>query len=644
MKDSVLYISLRAVIFTMRFLPIGAWLFLARCSGRIYYYFAGRKNKTAYINLKQAFAGKPPRELKNIIVSMYQKFAQNLIEAFYLPYMDEAYIRGHVHISGLSAITEALKDERSIIFLGSHAGSWELSNIACAAFFKERRYAMLAAPQSKHKKLDAFLNSVRERKGCGVIPVVDLKRLIAHLSENNVLGAVADHGGKDGIPVEFFGKTAMTPTGSIKLAKKMGSRIILAFMRRVRGPYHELYLHAYELVPGSDAADELELNLSRINKVFQNRITQYPSEYLWFYKRWKYSPQRNILVLSDGKLGHLKQSLSLVEIISGLGFEVKTRVVDVFYKGRGSRNLFSLAALFCGPKLALIFLPLCLKKESFTKIMRGSYDIVVSAGSSLAAVNMAATYENNAKSIVIMKPGILPKSNFDCVLMPEHDEPALRKNILLTAGALNAVDKESIKKDFQKLLSRLPHLSGFDSLDKPKIGLLIGGNSKNYLLTTEQISFLCGQLKRLISELDGYLFLTTSRRTPDEIVSVLKANFKDDERCKFLCIASQDNPPGTVGGIFYLSDVVIVSGESISMVSEAASSGKYTVVFEPRCTVRENKVRRFLGALADGGYIYLTKVNDIYDRLSWLIRSRPAHSSLETRSEVSQALKKLLEL
>ena len=72
---------------------------------------------------------------------------------------------------------------------------------------------------------------------------------------------------------------------------------------------------------------------------------------------------------------------------------------------------------------------------------------------------------------------------------------------------------------------------------------------------------------------------------------ILKKYFKDDPRCKLFVDAAEDNPDGTVGGIFYLSDTVIVSGESISMVSEAASSGKVVLVFEPHPRKKKNKVR-----------------------------------------------------
>ena len=265
---------------------------------------------------------------------MYRRLAQNAVETMYLPYVNEEFIKKMIKVPQRSMVLEALKEKRGIIFLGNHAGSWELSNVACAMLFssggeltgeqKEGRYAMLAQPQKRTKKLDAFLNRLRESKGCHVIRIDELKKMVGHLSGNNMLGVVADHGGKDGIPVEFFGKLAMTPIGSVRLAKKLGSKIILAFMHRLEGAHHELLFKSYDLKETDNPAEDLKTNLAAINKVFEHWITQYPQEYLWFYKRWKHSPQRNILVLSDGKLGHLKQSLALSGMIEDLGFKSKS--------------------------------------------------------------------------------------------------------------------------------------------------------------------------------------------------------------------------------------------------------------------------------------------------------------------------------
>lgn len=652
MSDYLLYIILRAVIFVLRFLPLSLRLSLGSGMGWIYYYLAGAKNRKAYANLKVAFGYKSRRELKNIIHRMYQRYGQNLMEALYIPFINESYIKKYIRVSGISHVEEAQGARQGILFMGCHAGSWELSNIACAMLFsakggpacggKEIRYAVLAKPQSRHGRLDAFLNGIREAKGNHVIRVDELKKMVEHLSNGNMLGIVADHGGKDGIPIEFFGKLAMTPTGSLKLAKKFGSKIILAFMHRVKGPCHEMILRPYELVLTGDATRDIEMNLSKINLIFQEWIAQYPEEYLWFYKRWKYSPQKNILILSDGKAGHFKQSLALADMVLRLGFKVKSEVCEIRYKSERHKKMFTLASLFFGPGLSLWYLPFCLDKNTYDKLTRSPFDLVISAGASLAAVNLAVAKENNARAIAIMKPGILDYGRFDLVIMPEHDQPALRKNILITRGSLNMINAESIKRDFQGLSSTISQISGWDTSAKPKVGLLIGGDSKNYKLMPDMMAFLCRQLAKALEELDGYLFLTTSRRTPKDITDILKSSFKDNPRCKLFVDAAENNPQGTVGGIFYLSDVVIVSGESISMVSEAVASGKYVVVFEPRCEVADNKARRFLNSLALKNYIYLVKLNDIYDKLIWAIKTKPPHSTLATGEAVKNALKRIL--
>jgi mitochondrial fission protein ELM1 len=199
-----------------------------------------------------------------------------------------------------------------------------------------------------------------------------------------------------------------------------------------------------------------------------------------------------------------------------------------------------------------------------------------------------------------------------------------------------------MKSDFEKLVIASPELSSVVYEKKPKIGVLIGGNSKNYTLTSEHADLLCQQLKKLLNDLDGYLFLTTSRRTPQEVIGILKTYFNHDARVKLFVVASEDNPLGTVGGIFYLCDVLVVSGESISMVSESVATGKYVVVFEPDVKLADNKVKRFLTFLAAKKYIYLLKIDEIYGKLSWLISSRPEHHVLNNKTEVVEGLKKII--
>ncbi|MDD2865699.1 MAG: ELM1/GtrOC1 family putative glycosyltransferase [Candidatus Omnitrophica bacterium] len=640
MLDSVLYVLFRSWVGVMRFLPLEAWLATARFAADIYRMLDGRRRRRAAVHIKMAFPHKTPLERKRILVAMYRNFAQSIVETLYLPYMDASFVGRHVEISGWDIFQEAEAKGKGVVFLGCHAGSWELSNIACAFLIGGGRYAMLARPQGKTRKIDAFLNSLRTSKGCGVIRVNELKKMVEHLSQNKVLGSVADHGGREGVLVPFFGKTAKTPTGTVKLAKKFGSPIILAFMHRKHGANHQMLLEAFHSFGDGSDEKSLAIDLTAINAVFEKWIRLYPEEYLWFFKRWKYSSQRRVLILSDGKAGHVKQSQVLANMVHDLGFETEIRIAEVRFRTRASAAGLAVIARFLGAGAARACLRFFLDKRTYDEVMRDVFDVVISAGSSLGAVNIAVAHENDASSIAIMKPGLLSYGQLDLVVMPEHDRPPKKENVIIITGSLNDVSAASMNRDYEMLLTRRPQAA--QRSGGPKIGLLVGGNSRYYAIGEPLAEVLVSELRRLQQETAASLLVTTSRRTPEPVVRMLREAFASREDCKLFVDAARDNPPGTVGGILYTSDILIVSGESISMVSEAVASAKPVVVFEPERLAGHNKVRRFLEKMQADGRIYLVKTSGIYDKLSWIIRTKPLAVKMDTRAGVVEALKGII--
>ncbi len=640
MGDWTLYFLFSAASRVLRWIPISASLAAARLAGRVYALLPSRGRLRALAHLKVAFPQEGPAWRRKVVRSMFERFAQNAVEVLYVPHLDERRIRSYVRLSGEDAVRRAIDSGKGILLLGVHAGSWELSNVACAVFFPERKYAMLAQPQKRTRRLDRFLNKTRTRKGCHVIGVGELKKMMAHLSEHNMLGMVADHGGREGLPVTFFGKKARVPVGSMKLAGKLGARILLCFVRRVKGPHHELLFSEYEPVQSGDEAADLHENLRCINGVFEGFIRRYPEEYLWTYRRWKHGPQKDVLVLSDGKAGHLKQSQALCAMLREAGFDVRARVVDVVFKSNRWRKFLSVAGRPFGSPLLSWLLPLALTRETHERLSAAFCDAVVSAGSSLAAVNLACAYENQARSIAIMRPGVFSSRQFDLVVMPEHDRPRPQVNVLVTIGALSHVTREDLESDFDKLAGAYPSLKG-ETRRVPRIGLLLGGDSKNYALTPSIARFVCDQMKKALDGMDAELVITTSRRTAPAVAGVVREYFGQDPRCRLIVIASEHNPEGTVGGIFFWSDVLVVSGDSISMVSEACASGKPVIVFEPHTKNARNKVERFLDLLAGKQYIERVKPSGLLPALEKVVSGRCERPVLDPRPRIIETLKKL---
>ncbi|MDD5477247.1 MAG: ELM1/GtrOC1 family putative glycosyltransferase, partial [Candidatus Omnitrophica bacterium] len=448
-----------------------------------------------------------------------------------------------------------------------------------------------------------------------------------------------DQGGKSGQIVKFFGRQASMSVGAVKLALKYDCSIIPVFYTRLKGPYTKVILdQVYTVTRTVDPENDLRENLQRLVNIYEKYIRQYPHEYLWTYKIWKYGREREVLILSDGKAGHLRQSEGLAKLI------------DQQLARRGIKTNLSVQQIKFGQQ-AVVWLPLaratgclhCLRlaltKESWAQLTRFGPDIIISAGGSTGAVNYLLARESQAKSIVLMRPASLSLKKFNLVILPRHDWPEGRGlgNVVVTEGALNLIDADYLsaksKRIEQSNLLKGP-VSGLC------IGVLIGGNSKKFSIDAPDIIGLSGQIKKSAEELNMDLLISTSRRTPLEAEQAVKNEFGDYPRCKLLVVANENNNPDVVGGILGLSGIIICSPESISMISEAVSAEKYVIVYKASGLSRKH--RDFLKSYQEKGYIYLKEIQDLAGAIREVRVNKPKINTPEDNLKVIAALNKIL--
>jgi KDO2-lipid IV(A) lauroyltransferase len=625
----------------VRLLPVKVALFLGARLGNLLYYLDAKHKAIAYANLKVAFEGKlSPCGLSRIIRDFYRSFGQNLIEMLFLPKIDREYINKYITIENEHYIKEGFEGGKGVIFLGVHEGSWEISNLLCANL--GFTFSLLIRNQ-KMPRLNKLLNSYRNQKGCRIIQRQDgIRQLIEELKENHAIGMTLDQGGKSGMLVDFFGKDASMPTGAMRLALKYGATIIPVFYTRIKGPYVKVTLGEPLKIEKSGKSDEdIRRNLKKAVLVFEKYILSAPGEYLWSYKIWKYSRKRKMLILSDGKAGHLRQAQALAKIFSSLFKEkditAATDIVEVKFKNSFSKNVLLLSSLFSGKYTCqgcLFCLKVSLREESYAQLINRKPDIIISCGASLAALNLALARENLARSVVIMRPAFLSTKSFDLVIAPRHDQLPKRKNILVTEGALNLVDRDYLESCAKAIREQA-------NISKDLIlGFLLGGDTKEFRLNKDMLKEAIRQLKSALERLDGQILVTTSRRTPVQIEDVVREEFSGYERCRFMVIANERNHPAAVGGILALSKVVVTSPESISMISEAATSGRYVLVFQGRGLNRRHRL--FLENLSRNKYIYTAEARGIGIVLEDIWRSRPQLNMLKDSVKIKDALARIL--
>ena len=174
------------------------------------------------------------------------------------------------------------------------------------------------------------------------------------------------------------------------------------------------------------------------------------------------------------------------------------------------------------------------------------------------------------------------------------------------------------------------------------IGLLIGGNNKDFTLTAPDLAGVLDAIINISNKRGISIFATTSRRTQADIDKLVKDKLSKADNCKLLVIANEKNIPGAVSDILSSSKVVIVSGESISMISEAASSGKKTVVFKLRTKKHGSRHQKFLENMKNEGYITLCEPEGIADAVDKALKDNDPVKILNDSALVYEAVKKIV--
>jgi uncharacterized protein len=164
-------------------------------------------------------------------------------------------------------------------------------------------------------------------------------------------------------------------------------------------------------------------------------------------------------------------------------------------------------------------------------------------------------------TVQIQNPRVAP-SHFDSVVAPEHDGLS-GANVLTTVGALHRVTAATLEAAASRWADR------FDHLPRPRIAVLIGGTSKHHRMSPKTAAGLGAQLQTLVSTVGAGLMVTASRRTDPACLDILRTALAG------LPVAFWDGAAeNPYTGMLALADGIVVTEDSVTMASEAASTGK----------------------------------------------------------------------
>lgn len=194
-------------------------------------------------------------------------------------------------------------------------------------------------------------------------------------------------------------------------------------------------------------------------------------------------------------------------------------------------------------------------------------DVLITCGRKSALWALAVKRASGGRTVLIhiQDPKSDPKY-WDLLVVPEHDR-VRGPNVMTSRGALHRVTRLKLSSGAEAIRQEYEHLP------KPRVAVLVGGNNRYYTLDEEWMQSFVGQLRNMVERSGCGLLTSISRRTGEAETNILRGGLAS------LPAALWDGKgPNPYFGFLGLADAIVVTCDSVSMISEACSTGKPVLV------------------------------------------------------------------
>jgi hypothetical protein len=281
-------------------------------------------------------------------------------------------------------------------------------------------------------------------------------------------------------------------------------------------------------------------------------------------------------IVTDGSVGMEAQGIAVAEAV-GLPFSLRrVRVTG--------------AMRFVPAPLQLLVPPARLLRSvaSNEKLKAPWPRLIISIGRRSVPIALAIKKLSHphAFALHIQNPKVPPQL-FDLIAAPVHDGFEA-PNVITTFGAVHSVTAAKLAqagKRYAPKIEALPH---------PRIAVLLGGESQAFSFPPELAASFGAELAGLARDNSGSLLVTPSRRTRADSLAALRAAIKDVPHT--LWDGTGDNP---YFAFLALADAIVVTEDSVNMVTEAAGTGK--PVYVQSLQGRSTRLARFHRLMRERG-------------------------------------------
>ena len=282
-----------------------------------------------------------------------------------------------------------------------------------------------------------------------------------------------------------------------------------------------------------------------------------------------------ILAVLDDRIGNRNQLLAILDEL-----DLPYKKLDIKYNWLAKLPNFILQIL--GGYLHV--------KDFNIKKIKTKPNLILSCGRRTFPIASKLKYLFSGTSyfVHIMYPRLsfnIRKCNL--IFAPFHDNVVESDSVIKTLGSpapLTIIKKK--KKPYKT---------------KPIISILIGGNHGRYKLKSNTINYMITETLNKMKQ--GSILISTSRRTPDNIIKLIDEWGKKNKIFKIIFHPKKNDNENPLNEMIACADEFIVTGDSISMVSQVCQYERpVRIIFNKKfCATKHIK---FCKKLIDDGYAY----------------------------------------
>lgn len=221
-------------------------------------------------------------------------------------------------------------------------------------------------------------------------------------------------------------------------------------------------------------------------------------------------------------------------------------------------------------------------------------DVVISCGRHAVgpALEVKRRSAGATLAVHIQHPHV-PPGRFDLVIAPAHDR-LQGPNVEVVLSSLHELDRAMLDR------AAAAAAAGLADVPQPRICVLLGGSNGAFRLDPATAMRIGEKLRALARTTGGGLLISPSRRTGETSIRTLRESLGDTPH-RIWDMCGKNPYHGWLG----LADAVLVTGDSVNMISEATATQRPVWLLDLPVARRRRaaKFRQFHDAMIAAGHL-----------------------------------------